>query len=857
MLLCAFICSSSTSLEQQLWSKELAPSSARDGDFTVSDPGVIHLHRSESTDVSMVWHNQLPEDLMVNINTTNQLTDVEVSGLPQSGVEMNENALGQLLFTLTPDFDAQLGFQTLGLSWFKSGEQIPFYNNSVSISIDLSSNLTWGSSGSTFNVNPDTPFSFALNISNTGSHQDTPLIQLNGDVGWHMEWDLGSEPWNGTDMQLESGGLGWVNISVWVPPVINGSPMAGVEKSWTMSATSSLDTRVSLYTFTIVPKVFHNTSIDWFEDDLVVEPSGTGKLRIGLRNVGNSQTRIEVEITPLEANGVAIENGQANDILGIDDWTIRIATEYNVSLVGVNESGVVDINFQAPYKAGGNVTIKVAVYSPAAPSRVDSVELSAEILRQRSGELDFTGFECRSLDPSQSCEGAVQVTNNGNYDDEYILFPIYPEWAEISHQSSEVILSKGESQNVSSIIISVQEGVQAFSEDDVVWNLRLKWNNTVIDTISINVTVALKSNWIFEEVIDEIDAKGNMTLSCTVKNQGNGIDGLIVVLTVSHYTEHGLIPPNEAEFDWRAETLRDFQMLDIEPGENMTFRSWAHLPEDEQLNGTLWMNVSMWSFSDPGGDEVFASANHSWIGIPWQADQEKADEDSWLNLEPLLSNIEEAWSRHSYTLFAIIFSALAIHLTMKRRRRLISEERERKALMEITANKKEESFVDVSAKFGERDSQEIDIPDSPSMDAEHFVAAFNLTSGPRKKGAAKPIEPELIDAASIVLDHHDEKQALTQMDDLASGLLQGGTKPHDSNVSLPEVEAVPERTIRHDPKGLMENKEIPLPDNSDAKAWIWTSILVRMKARGRKMLAPFKTTMTLTSRTENVEHWSR
>jgi len=75
----------------------------------------------------------------------------------------------------------------------------------------------------------------------------------------------------------------------------------------------------------------------------------------------------------------------------------------------------------------------------------------------------------------------------------------------------------------------------------------------------------------------------------------------------------------------------------------------------------------------------------------------------------------------------------------------------------------------------------------------------------------------LIDAASIVLDHHDEKQALTQMDDLASGLLQGGTKPHDSNVSLPEVEAVPERTIRHDPKGLMENKEIPLPDNSDAE----------------------------------------
>ena len=814
MLLCAFICSSSTSLEQQLWSQEKSPASARDAEFSASDPGVIHLHRAESTQVSMVWHNQLPEDMVVNINTTTSLDGVDISGLPLSGIEMNEGALGQLLFTLTPDIDAQLGIQTLGLSWFKSGELIPFYNNDINISVDLSSNLTWGSTGSTFNVNPDTPFSFALNISNTGSYPDTPLIRLNGDVGWHMEWDLGAEPWNGTDMQLESGGLGWVNISVWVPPVINGSPVAGIEKSWTLSATSSLDSKVSLYTFTIVPKVFHNTSIDWFEDDLVVEPSGTGKLQLGLRNVGNSQTRIEVEITPLEANGVEIQDGQANDILGIDDWTIRIATEYNVSLVGVNESGVVDINFQAPYKASGTVTIKVAVYSPAAPGRVDSVELSAEILRQRSGNLDFTGFECRSLDPGQSCEGAMQVTNNGNFDDEYILFPVYPGWVNISHQSSELALSKGGSQNISNIIITAHEGVPAFSEDDVVWKLRLKWNNTVLDTLRINITVALKSNWVFEEVIDEIDAGGNMTLSCTVKNQGNGIDGLIVVLTVSHYTEHGLIPPDYAEFEWKAEPLRDFQVLDIEPGQNMTFRSWAHLPDDEQLNGTLWMNVSMWSFSDPGGDEVFATANHSWLGVAWQPDQEKKEEGAWLDLEPLLSSIEEVWSRHSYTLFAIIFSALAIHLTMKRRNRMISEDRERKALM-TNNEKKEESFVDVSAKFEERSSQEVDLPDSPRIDAEQFVAAFNLTSGPRKKSAAEPMEPELVDAASIVLDHHDEKQTLTQMDDLVSGLMQGGSKPHESNVSLSEVEVVPDRTIRHDPRGLMENKGVPLPNKSD------------------------------------------
>ncbi len=816
ILLCAFIFSSSIPLEPQLWAAlEKHSVNSRDAEFSVSDPGMIHLHRSEDTQVSMIWHNQFPEDLTVDINTTTELVGVEISGLPLSDVEMNTGALGQLLFTLTPDADAQLGTQTLGLAWYKNGEMNPFFSNSVNISIDLSSNLSWGSSGSTFKVNPDTPFSFALNISNTAAYADNPLIRLNGDVGWHMEWDLGDQPWNGTNMQLESGGLGWVNISVWVPPVVNGSPEAGEAKSWTLSATSSLDTKVSIYTFTIEPKVFHNTTIDWYQDGLKLDPSGTGKLQLGVRNVGNFQTRIEVELTPMEANGEAINDGVPNDILGIDDWTIRIATEYNVSLVGVNESGVVDINFQAPYKVGGNIAVKVSIYSPAAPERVDSVVLNAEIIRQRSGTLDFADFECRSLDPGQSCTGAVIVSNGGNYGDEFILFPVYPDWVDISHQSSELTLSKGEQQNVSNIIITVQDGVQAFSEGEIIWKLRLKWNNTVIDTLKLNITVALKSNWVFEEVIDEIDASGNMTLSCTVKNQGNGVDGLIVVLTVSHFTEHGLIPPDDAEFEWQAETLRDFQLLDIEPGQNMTFRSWARLPNDEQLNGTLWMNVSMWSFSDPEGEEVFATSQQPWIGVPWQPDSRIQDEDSWFNLEPLFSNIEEAWSKHSYTLFAIIFSALAIHLTMKRRNRLISEEKERKALMEFNANKKEESFGDVSAKFEERPSSEVELPESPSIDAEQFVAAFNLTSGPRKMDSAEPMEPEVVDAASLVLDHHDEMLTLTQMDDLASGLMEGGAKPHQSNESLSEVEIIPDRTVRHDPKGLMENKEVPLPSKPD------------------------------------------
>ena len=803
VLLSLLLISISSVQNYEITELEVKKSNSRDSEFTVSNPGLVHLNRLQTTEISMIWHNKLNEELTVNVSTNSTLNMVELSGLPISEIEMPSGNLGELKFTLTPSASAPLGQQTIYLQWVKVGEETPFFSNILNFSVDLESNLDWGSSSSTFNVNPDTPFSFAVNITNNGSSADEPLIRLTGDVGWYMEWDLPAQPSNGSHIQLQPGEIGWVNISVWVPPVINGTPIAGESLAWNLEAISSLDYKVSTYSFSIVPKVFHNASIDGSSEDIEIEPGGTGMMQVSVRNSGNYQSRVELGIIPLDETGNPISGELPADIFSYEGWTVRIASEYNASLLAVNESAKIDFSFQAPYQADGNVGIRVIAYSPAAPQRQVSIDLFANISVYRSAEIGFSGFECRSLNPGESCSGSLTVSNEGNFDDSFVLQPTLPSWAEISLTSNEINLDKGESQEIPGIVISIQENVQAFTEGEVVWRLKQKSDNTILDTLNINLSVALQSKWVFEEFIDEVDARGNMTISCTVKNMGNGVDGLTVVLTVSHYTKHGIIPPEGADFDWRAETLRDFQILDLQPGQNITFRSWANLPVDEPLNGTLWMNISMWSFSDPDGDQSSASANSTWIGTPWLESAEEEGE-AWIDLSSFFETVDELWTKHSYTLFAIIFSSIAIYLTLQRRQRLKAEDKEKRELFAVS-EKKQETFQEVSKKFTENTAQKIELAESPSIDAQNFIAAFNLTSGPRKQSSAKPVNPELIDAASTVLDHHDEKVVLKQMDDLASLLIEeGAAKPHVSNLVLPKVSSQPERTVRKDPQGLME-----------------------------------------------------
>ena len=169
----------------------------------------------------------------------------------------------------------------------------------------------------------------------------------------------------------------------------------------------------------------------------------------------------------------------------------------------------------------------------------------------------------------------------------------------------------------------------------------------------------------------------------------------------------------------------------------------------------------------------------------------------------------------SYTFFAIIFSVFAIHIALQRRRKIEEDKRSLKKLEEARKPKPAEEFSEIESKFAESGEKQVELAESPSMNADAFSAAFNLSSGPRKQSSAS-VDGELVEAAATVLDHHDAKNVLSQMDEMAADLMsKGSSSAHSSNLDLPDVDSENERTTRHDPKGLMESKKVPLPKNEN------------------------------------------
>ena len=71
-------------------------------------------------------------------------------------------------------------------------------------------------------------------------------------------------------------------------------------------------------------------------------------------------------------------------------------------------------------------------------------------------------------------------------------------------------------------------------------------NSEQLQIINIPVKIAPVINWSFENVVEEIDSKGRLSIVMTLRNQGNAFDGLVVQLQSSHSTDMAFEPPSVA-----------------------------------------------------------------------------------------------------------------------------------------------------------------------------------------------------------------------------------------------------------------------------------------------------------------------
>ena len=114
----------------------------------------------------------------------------------------------------------------------------------------------------------------------------------------------------------------------------------------------------------------------------------------------------------------------------------------------------------------------------------------------------------------------------------------------------------------------------------------------------------------------------------------------------------------------------------------------------------------------------------------------------------------------------------------------------------LTPNETPKENEDWLSEFHEKKQEVSEIIESPSIPGQVFKGMFQAVGG-GKSPVTEPVESQLVNAASTVVDHHERLEIKEKIDGLALDLALGqASKPHPANVTLPDdVEIVANRTI--------------------------------------------------------------
>jgi len=247
-----------------------------------------------------------------------------------------------------------------------------------------------------------------------------------------------------------------------------------------------------------------------------------------------------------------------------------------------------------------------------------------------------------------------------------------------------------------------------------------------------------------------------ISISSTLRNDGNVVDGLVISMKSSHGTPMGLLPPEDAIFDGEATNIRTFELDDVPLGANISLRGWFEVPNDHEANGTVFVNLSVRSRYVP--DQAFVhQANASYLGIRWQP-QPEAKGIQWSDIsDGALTFIGGAW----HVLLALLVAAAVVQRAMRQRDAMKAE----RALLQPLPTAEPQRVEDWMAAF-ERPTSIPEPAPSRSVRPEDFQAAFAARSRPQTPTAPAP-DRGLADAASTVLDAHSAAAAVRTLDSIA------------------------------------------------------------------------------------------
>ena len=780
--------------------------------MTLHTPSEVIVHRGEMSEVFFTTHNIADSIQTFTANIENVSSDLSITGLPLN-YTLVENHLQQLKFNVTASSSSEYGstFITLNIT---TDLDSSFVVSQILVTIAPQSNLTFGVSGiSSFTVEAGSRTSVAVNITNNAMLDDNITYDIYSPSTFNWGWTMNETSGNNAFETLVPGQLSYVFVWIDIPEVIDGAPLQGQGPQFTLKAVSGLDRALSQWSFNLIYDSFRNASIDFAEPDLEIAPGEDGRLEITLRNTGNVDNRMNLTMQAIDENGDTLNGFTKSDRFENDGWTVALFNGLEDQFLAPNESRTIEVGFQSPVQYSGSIHVRFFVFALGAYERTYSIDVGATIVRERAGEASLSTAGCHDLLPLQSCNSTIEVTNTGNAIDYYSLELLSaPAFVDVSVPSTGIEITNSFSDEFPDITITASNDSIAFENGNVSIAVNFL-NSEQLQIINIPVKISPVINWSFENVSEEIDSKGRLSIVMTLRNDGNAFDGLIVQLQSSHSTEMAFIPPFIAIVEEGVEFPRSFEIDDIPTGANFTLRAWVEIPVDQQANGTIWINTTVRSKFAPEIEFIHTSSA-DYRGIPWQPAAE--EDEPLIDFAQIMSTtwlVLKAWS---FVILAIFASSMIL---LKANTDRISRKAEEAIRSELYAqkNKSPEQVDDWMGKFSQR-SQQPEIESALHVQKEHFEQAFTSRAGVSQP-ATQPMEPSLRDAAATVLEVHDTANVKMGADDLLGTIQQHGIAiPHQSNESLEIKNSETEMTTRHDPQQILGESpvaesvsSVPLP----------------------------------------------
>ena len=774
------------------------------------------IHRGQTIEASITIRNLA--DQVNEITFVKSLPDnISISNLPDD-YQLSEGQIRQFRFYFSCDDYAP--YQTVNaiITTTSSLDLQLTVESEFSLIISKQSDLQYGVNGdSQFVVDPGIRTNLAVNMTNYGLFEDNVSFSIQTNSNWVWGWTMNNTVDQTSYEYLTPNQLCYIYLWIQVPEVINSQPLFESGPRFSLVATSSLDELTTTWNFDLLMSEFRNVSIVEQVTSLSLDPDSSGRTPVTISNVGNVENLVSIDLQVIDEDGIPIMGVPISDRIEYNGWIIAIFGGYEDEFIQPTDFRTFEVGFQSPNFNDGHIDVRVLITPIGATDRIKSVDLQTAIVWHRELDADLISDDCSQLLPTKTCGANLRIYNDGNYQDNYLLEIIEaPNFVNLSLGTASLEIGKNSFVDINSLTVTANQEASAFANGDIIVAISLLDSIREPVMINFDVVIAPEISWSVQNLVEETDAIGRFNIAMTLRNDGNAMDGIIVQLQCSHFTEISFIPPNGAIYEAGIEYPRSFEINGISLESNFTVRAWANIPLDQTSNGTMYLNISIRSIFTPD-EPIQFSTSVDYFGTKLLSSEVKTNEKTLGDYVEITVEIVTSW-------FWIIISVLASGLIINKALRDRSSRLENQTMIDAlnTSNNpvKQDDWL---AKFESRSVETVAI-ESPEMASERFARSFKNRAGEIKPVTA-PIDEKLRDAAALVLDTHDKTIVRNEADELLTSIDAGGISlPVSDNQKLPATQYNPNMTMRSDPRNILSDdnhvaaaptKSVPLPDEDD------------------------------------------